>query len=217
MECFPGKLSSQAFHEDIFSTLRENDSRVYELITKEYERLQSTLQLIAAEGQCSRAVLAALGSVIQNKTTEGFPGSRYHGGCEIVDEVERLAAARAREAFGAKYANVQPHCGTSANLAVYMACLKPGDKIMGMELPHGGHLSHGMRLNVSGLFYETSTYGVDRETERLDMDRVRELVLEHRPALLIAGAPAYPPIIDLEAFGQIADEAGCLQLADTAH
>ncbi|MHC4587249.1 MAG: serine hydroxymethyltransferase, partial [Planctomycetota bacterium] len=130
MELLLEKLSSQTFHEDIFSTLKDNDSRVYELITKEYERQQSTLQLIAAENQCSRAVLAALGSVIQNKTTEGFPGARYHGGCEIVDEVERLAAARAREAFGAKYANVQPHSGTSANQIILTSILNRGDKIL---------------------------------------------------------------------------------------
>ncbi len=134
--------AAQVYHENIFSALKEQDSRVYELITKEYERLQGTLQLIAAENQCSRAVLAALGSVVQNKTSEGFPGARYHGGCEIVDDVERLAVARAKEAFGARYANVQPHSGSGANQIVLAAILDRGDKVLSLGLEQGGHPSH---------------------------------------------------------------------------
>jgi len=214
---FPGKLSSQAFHEDIFSTLKENDSRVYELITKEYERLQSTLQLIAAEGQCSRAVLAALGSVIQDKTTEGFPGARYHGGCEFVDEVERLAAARAREAFGAKYANVQPHSGTGANQIILTAILGKGDKILSLGLDQGGHLSHGAKVSFSGKFFDIENYYVDRDTFLLDYDAISRQAHEVRPKLIICGASAYSRTIDFKKFREIADSVGAYLLADISH
>jgi glycine hydroxymethyltransferase len=217
LELFPGKLSSQAFHEDIFSTLKDNDSRVYELITKEYERLQSTLQLIAAEGQCSRAVLAALGSVIQNKTTEGFPGSRYHGGCEIVDEVERLAAARAREAFGAKYANVQPHSGTGANQIILTAILEKGDKILSLGLDQGGHLSHGAKVSFSGKYFDIENYYVDEETFLLDYDAISRQAREVKPKLIICGASAYSRTIDFKKFREIADSVGAYLLADISH
>ncbi len=214
---FPGKLSSQAFHEDIFGTLKENDSRVYELITKEYERLQSTLQLIAAEGQCSRAVLAALGSVIQNKTTEGFPGSRYHGGCEFVDEVEKLASARAREAFGAKYANVQPHSGTGANQIILTAILGRGDRILSLGLDQGGHLSHGAKVSFSGKFFDIENYYVDEETFLLDYDAISRQAHEVKPRLIICGASAYSRTIDFKKFREIADSVGAYLLADISH
>ena len=214
---FPGKLSSQAFHEGIFSTLKEDDSRVYELITKEYERLQSTLQLIAAEGQCSRAVLAALGSVIQNKTTEGFPGFRYHGGCEIVDEVERLAASRAREAFGAKYANVQPHSGTGANQIILTAILDKGDKILSLGLDQGGHLSHGAKVSFSGKFFDIENYYVDEETFLLDYNAISRQAREVKPKLIICGASAYSRTIDFKKFREIAGSVGAYLLADISH
>lgn len=199
------------------NALQKADPEIAGLIQAERLRQNDTLELIASENHVSGPVLVALGSILTDKYAEGYPGKRYYCGNANIDSAETICIERAKKLFGAEHANVQPHCGTSANLAVYMACLKPGDKIMGMALPHGGHLSHGMRLNVSGLFYETSTYGVDQETERLDMDQVRKLVLEHRPKLLIAGASAYPRTIDFEAFGQIAREAGCLLLADIAH
>ena len=197
--------------------LQKADPEIAEIILAEQQRQADTLELIASENHVSGPVLVALGSILTDKYAEGYPGKRYYCGNSNIDSAETICIERAKKLFGAEHANVQPHCGTSANLAVYMACLQPGDKIMGMELAHGGHLSHGMRLNVSGLFYNTSTYGVDPTTERLDMDQVRKLVLAERPALLIAGASAYPRIIDFEAFGQIAKEAGCLLLADIAH
>ena len=172
MELLLDKLSSQAFHEDIFKALKESDGRVYELITKEYERQQNTIQLIAAENQCSRAVLAALGSIVQNKTTEGFPGDRYHGGCEFVDKMEKLAAERAREVFGGQYANVQPHSGTTANQIVLTAILEKGDKVLSLGLDQGGHLSHGARISFSGKFFDIENYYVDKETFVLDYDAI---------------------------------------------
>ncbi|NQT02817.1 MAG: serine hydroxymethyltransferase [Planctomycetes bacterium] len=201
----------------MFSTLKEQDSRVYELITKEYERLQSTLQLIAAENQCSRAVLAALGSVIQNKTTEGFPGARYHGGCEIVDDVERLAAARAKEAFGARYANVQPHSGTSANQIILTAILDKGDKILSLGLDQGGHLSHGARISFTGKFFDIENYYVDKDTFLLDYDAISRQALEVKPKLIICGASAYSRTIDFKRFREIADSVGAYLLADISH
>ncbi len=217
MESFPGKLSSQAFHEDIFSALKEYDSRVYGLITKEYERLQSTLQLIAAENQCSRAVLAALGSVIQNKTTEGFPGARYHGGCEVVDEVERLAAARAKEAFGARYANVQPHSGSQANQICMTAVLEVGDKVLSHGLEQGGHPSHGGAGSLSGKFFDIESYFVDKTSFLLDYDAIREQAIKGRPKLIMCGASAYAREIDFKRFREIADEVGAYLLADISH
>jgi len=217
LELLPDKLSSRAFHEYIFSALKENDDQVYELITKEYERQQSTLQLIAAENQCSRAVLAALGSVIQNKTTEGFPGARYHGGCEIVDEVERLAAARAREAFGGQYANVQPHSGTSANQIILTAILERGDKVLSLGLDQGGHLSHGASVSFSGKFFDIENYYVDRETFVLDYGAIGRQVIEFRPKLIICGASAYSRTIDFKKFREIADSTGAYLLADISH
>jgi glycine hydroxymethyltransferase len=217
LELFPKKLSSQAYHEDIFSTLRESDSRVYELITKEYERLQNTLQLTAAGNQCSRAVLAALGSIIQNKTSEGFPGARYHGGCEIVDEVERLATARAKEAFGAQYANVQPHSGSQANQICLSAVLDAGDKVLSHGLEQGGHPSHGGAGSLTGKFFNIVSYYVDKTSFFLDYDAIREQAIKVRPRLIMCGASAYAREIDFKRFREIADEVGAYLLADISH
>ena len=227
MEMLPEILSSsvsagpshdaQAYHENIFSALKEQDSRVYELITKEYERLQGTLQLIAAENQCSRAVLAALGSVVQNKTSEGFPGARYHGGCEIVDDVERLAVARAKEAFDAQYANVQPHSGSGANQIVLAAILDRGDKVLSLGLEQGGHPSHGGAGTLAGKFFKIESYFVDKTSFLLDYDAIREQAVKVRPKLIMCGASAYVRKIDFKRFREIADSVGAYLLADISH
>ena len=211
------KISSQTYHEGILGALKEQDEQIYDLITREYERLQNSLQLIAAENQCSRAVLAALGSVVQNKTTEGFPGARFHGGCEFVDDVERLAADRAKETFGAQYANVQPHSGTGANQIVLTALLERGDRILSLGLDQGGHLSHGARVSFSGKFFEVDNYYVDRDTFLLDYDAIRDQAIEFRPRLIICGATAYSRVIDFHEFRRIADEVGAYLLADISH
>jgi len=193
------------------------DPEIAAAIAAETERQANTIELIASENHVSAPVLEALGTVLTDKYAEGRPGDRYYRGCENIDRVEQLCADRAKKLFGADHANVQPHCGTSANLAVYMATLKMGDKIMGMRLDHGGHLSHGLSINFSGKWYEAHHYGVSEATERLDMDQVRDDVLTTKPDMLIAGASSYPRTIDFEAFGEIAKEAGCLLLADVAH
>ena len=197
--------------------LEEVDPQVAGIIMAEQRRQAETLELIASENHVSAPVLEALGSVLTDKYAEGYPGRRYYCGNEYVDSVEQLAIDRAKHLFGAEHANVQPHCGTSANLAVYLAALKPGAKIMGMNLAHGGHLSHGMGINISGIVFEAVTYGVSEETERLQMDQVREAVLAEKPDILVCGASAYPRLIDFKAFGEIAVEAGCPVLADIAH
>ena len=166
-----GKLSSEAYHDNLQAALIRFDPEVHKLITKEYERLQDTIQLLAAENQCSRAVLAALGSILQNKTSEGFPAARLHGGSGVMDEVEKLAIERAKKAFGAKYANVQPHSGTTANQIVITALLKPGDKILSMATSHGGHYSHGFIDSITARFFEIESYHVDRDTFLLDYER----------------------------------------------
>ena len=199
------------------SVLEHRDPEVARIIEAERRRQANSLGLIASENHVSAPVLEALGSVLTDKYAEGYPHRRYYCGNEHIDRVEQLCIARAKELFGAEHANVQPHCGTSANLAVYIAALRPGQKIMGMDLAHGGHLSHGMKVNVSGLFYQFSSYGVSKATEKLDMDEVREAVLSYRPDMLIVGASAYPRSIDFAAFGSIAREAGCLMLSDIAH
>jgi len=205
------------YHEGLFGTLRQEDGEVYELIAGEYEMQRTTLQLIAAEGQCSRAVLAALGSVVQNKTTEGFPGGRFHGGCEIVDRIEQLAVERARKAFGAEYANVQPHSGTAANQIIITAVLQKGDRILSLGLDQGGHLSHGAAVSFTGKFFETENYYVDKTTLLLDYDTIRRRALEVRPRLIICGASAYARTIDFRRFREIADEVGAYLLADVSH
>jgi glycine hydroxymethyltransferase len=197
--------------------LEQTDREIADLIRAEHRRQNETLELIASENHVSIPVLKALGSVLTDKYAEGYPAKRCYEGCQKVDEIETVAITRAKELFGAEHANVQPHSGTSANLAVYLAAIKPGDKIMGMDLAHGGHLSHGMSINQSGKLYEIASYGVEEGSELLDLDAVREAVLRERPALLVAGASAYPRKIDFEAFGQIAREAGCLLMCDIAH
>ena len=211
------EISSQEYHEGIFAALKEQDKQIYDLIIREYERLQNTLQLIAAENQCSRSVLAALGSIVQNKTTEGFPGARYHGGCEVVDDMEELAAARARETFGARYANVQPHSGTNANQIVMTAMLERGDKVLSLGMDQGGHVSHGASVSFTGKFFDVENYYVDRETFVLDYDAIREKAAAFRPRLIICGASAYSRVIDFQKFRRIADEVGAYLMADISH
>lgn len=207
-----------AVTEDIrYQELREFDPEVAGAIAGELDRQRSTLEMIASENFVPRAVLQAQGSVFTNKYAEGYPGRRYYGGCEHADVVEDLARNRAKELFGAEFANVQPHAGAQANAAVLMALANPGDKIMGLSLAHGGHLTHGMHLNFSGKLYEVAAYGVDPETMRLDMDKVREMALEEKPQVLIAGWSAYPRQQDFAAFREIADEVGAKLWVDMAH
>lgn len=197
--------------------LAEVDPEVAEAIQHEQERQQNTLEMIASENFAPRAVLEAQGSVLTNKYAEGYPGRRYYGGCEFVDVVEQLAIDRAKALFGADHANVQPHSGAQANNAVMHALLTPGDKIMGLSLAHGGHLTHGMKLNVSGKLYEVVAYGVDEETGRVNMDEVRELALAEKPKVIIAGWSAYTRQLDFAAFRAIADEIGAYLWVDMAH
>jgi len=205
------------YPQDIFSALKEQDDQVYQLINREYQRLQGSLQLIAAENQCSAAVLAALGSILQNKTTEGFPGARYHGGCQVVDEVENLAVSRAKETFGAQYANVQPHSGTTANQIILTALLERGERILSLGLDQGGHLSHGAGVSFSGKFFQVENYYVDRQTFLLDYDAIRDKAVAFRPKLIICGASAYSRVIDFQEFRRIADEVGAYLMADISH
>ncbi len=193
------------------------DPAIAELIQQELHRQQDHLELIASENFTSPAVMAAQGSVLTNKYAEGLPGKRYYGGCEFVDRVEQIAIDRAKLLFGAAHANVQPHSGAQANFAVFLSLLKPGDTIMGMDLSHGGHLTHGSPVNVSGKWFNVSDYGVSQETEQLDYDRIRDLALKHRPKLLICGYSAYPRVIEFDKFRAIADEIGAYLLADIAH
>ena len=197
--------------------LSQHDPEVFSAIGKEEIRQSSTLELIASENHTSRAVREAAGTVLTNKYAEGYPGRRYYGGCEHVDEIERLAIQRAKELFGADHVNVQPHSGSQANMAVYMAALKPGQTMLAMDLAHGGHLTHGMKINFSGLYYNIVSYGVQRETGRIDYDQVRELAMKHRPQLLVAGASAYPRTIDFDALAAIAGDADCALMVDIAH
>jgi glycine hydroxymethyltransferase len=200
-----------------YRSLKAADPEIYEAIAEERSRQNLGLELIASENFVSRAVLEAAGSVMTNKYAEGYPGKRYYGGCEFVDVAERLAIERAKKLFGAEHVNVQPHSGTSANMAVYFAMLKPGDKLMGMDLSCGGHLTHGHRLSYSGRDFVVTAYGVDRETERIDYDVVERQALEERPKLIVCGASAYSRVIDFERFRAIADKAGALLMADIAH
>jgi glycine hydroxymethyltransferase len=197
--------------------LPQLDPQVAKIIRDEERRQSSTLEMIASENHASAAVLEAMGTVLTDKYAEGYPRRRWYNGCENVDAIEQLAIDRARELFGADHANVQPHSGTSANLAVYVAALKPGQKILGMRLDQGGHLSHGLEINLSGMCYKAVHYGVDQSSERLDMDQVRQRALEERPNLIVVGASAYPRVIDFAAFEDIAREVGCPVLADIAH
>ena len=193
------------------------DPAVAGAIAREEERQRSTLEMIASENFTSRAVIEAVGSVLTNKYAEGLPGRRYYGGCEFVDEVETLAIERARALFGAEHANVQPHSGAQANMAVYFAALKPGDTVMGMRLDQGGHLTHGSPVNFSGRLFEFVSYGVDRESETIDYEEMARLAREHRPKLIVTGATAYPRLIDFERARAVADEIGAPLMADMAH
>ncbi|MCK4840228.1 MAG: serine hydroxymethyltransferase [Desulfobulbaceae bacterium] len=199
------------------SRLKTVDPEVYKTIKNELERQAYQLELIASENTVSRAVLDAQGSVFTNKYAEGYPSKRYYGGCEFADEIETLAIDRALEIFGAEYANVQAHSGSQANMAVYFATLQPGDKVLGMDLAHGGHLTHGSSVSFSGKLYDFVSYGVDHETEQIDMAEVERLALEHRPKMIVAGASAYPRFIDFAGFRQIADKIGALFMVDMAH
>jgi glycine hydroxymethyltransferase len=197
--------------------LADVDPEIAEVLGKELERQQRTLEMIASENFVPQAVLECQGSVLTNKYAEGYPGRRYYGGCEWVDVAEQLAIDRAKELFGAEHANVQAHSGAQANTAVYHALLQPGDTIMGLELAHGGHLTHGMRINVSGRLYDIAPYQVDRETSLIDMDEVARIALERKPRLLLAGWSAYPRQLDFARFREIADEVGALLMVDMAH
>ncbi|MEH1824368.1 MAG: serine hydroxymethyltransferase [Nostoc sp.] len=197
--------------------LTSSDPAIAGLINDELQRQRDHLELIASENFTSAAVLAAQGTVLTNKYAEGLPGKRYYGGCEFIDKIEQLAINRAKQIFGAAHANVQPHSGAQANFAVFLSLLEPGDKIMGMDLSHGGHLTHGSPVNFSGKWFQVSHYGVSQQTEQLDYDQIRELALRERPKLLICGYSAYPRIIDFEKFRSIADEIGAYLLADIAH
>jgi len=213
----PETISAKEYHEGIFRVLQESDPEVYRLVTREYERLQHNLQLIAAENLCSPAVLGALGSVIQNKTAEGFAGARLHGGCEVVDEAERLAVARAKEALSAKYANVQPHSGTTANQIVLTALLERGDKILSLALDQGGHFSHGSKTSFTGKFFDVENYYVERDSFLLNYDAIKQQAIRVKPKLIICGASAYCRTIDFKKFREIADEVGAYLLADISH
>ena len=197
--------------------LRETDPEILQVIKDETRRQNKKLELIASENFVSCAVLEALGSQLTNKYAEGYPGRRYYGGCEFVDVAENLAIERAKQLFGAEHVNVQPHSGSQANQAVFFAALQPGDTILGMDLSHGGHLTHGSPVNQSGAWFKVIHYGVRKEDERIDYDQVRDLALKHRPKMIIAGASAYPRIIDFKIFREIADEAGALLMVDMAH
>jgi glycine hydroxymethyltransferase len=199
------------------SALALGDPAIAALIGRELERQQTHLELIASENFASRAVMEAQGSVLTNKYAEGLPHKRYYGGCEHVDAIEELAIERARQLFGAAWANVQPHSGAQANFAVFLALLQPGDTILGMDLSHGGHLTHGSPVNVSGKWFKAAHYGVDEATQQLNFDSIRQLALEHRPKLIVCGYSAYPRTIDFQAFRAIADEVGAYLLADMAH
>ena len=200
-----------------FDNVKKVDEEVYALMEKELNRQQKGIELIASENFASEAVMEAMGSYLTNKYAEGYPGKRYYGGCYVVDEIEDIARNRAKELFGAEHANVQPHAGSQANMAVYFTILKPGDTVLGMDLSHGGHLTHGSPVNFSGRLFNFVSYGVDKETERINYDEVRKIALECKPKLIVAGASAYARIIDFKKFREIADEVGAYFMVDMAH
>lgn len=201
----------------MYDHIKSEDPEVYSAIMQEIGRQRDKIELIASENTVSEAVLEAAGSPLTNKYAEGYPGKRYYGGCEYVDIVEQLAIDRAKQLFGAEHVNVQPHSGAQANTAVYFAVLEPGDKILGLDLSHGGHLTHGMKLNVSGRTYESEFYQVDPETQTLNYETIRQRALEVKPKIIVAGASAYPRIIDFKKFREIADEVGAYLFVDMAH
>src|SRR5271157_4213634 len=198
-------------------SLKQTDGAVYELVQKELEYEQKSLRMIASENYASKAVMEATGSVLTNKYAEGYPGKRYYAGNKYVDEVERLAIERAKKLFGVYHANVQPHSGASANIAAFFAFLQPGDKFMGLELPHGGHLTHGSPVNYSGKWFKPVSYTVEKDTEALDYDNIMKRAKEEKPKLVICGYTAYPLIIDFKAFREICDAVGAVLMADISH
>jgi glycine hydroxymethyltransferase len=200
-----------------FSELQQTDPEIAAVVLAELDRLRGGLQLIASENFTSPAVLATLGSTLSLKYAEGYPGRRYYGGCGVVDDAENIGIARAKALFGAEHANLQPHSGASANLAAYAAFCVPGDTVLAMSLPHGGHLTHGSKVNFSGKWFNTVSYGVREDNELIDYDQVRDLAHEHKPKMIICGATAYPSLIDFAAFRQIADEVGAILMVDAAH
>jgi glycine hydroxymethyltransferase len=202
---------------DFMDDLARTDPEIYAVIERELQRQLYKLEMIASENFVSAAVLQAQGSILTHKYAEGYPGRRFYGGCEFVDSAENLALSRVKELFGAQFANVQPHSGTQANMAVYFSYLKPGDAIMGLNLAHGGHLSHGASVNFSGRLYRTITYGVDRQTEQIDFDQVAEIARRQRPKMIIAGASAYPRVLNFNRFAEIAREVEAYLLVDMAH
>ncbi|HEY7101391.1 MAG TPA: serine hydroxymethyltransferase [Mycobacteriales bacterium] len=210
-------MSSTPFWGPDFDALQAEDPEIAGVVLGELDRLRTGLQLIASENFTSPAVLAALGSTLSNKYAEGYPGRRYYGGCQVVDQAEEIGIARATELFGAEHANLQPHSGASANLAAYAAICQPGDTVLAMSLPHGGHLTHGSKVNFSGKWFNTVSYGVREDSELIDYDEVRDLAREHRPKMIICGATAYPRLIDFAAFRSIADEVGAKLMVDAAH
>ena len=210
-------MTATPFWGPDFDALQVEDPEIAGVVLAELERLRSGLQLIASENFTSPAVLAALGSTLSNKYAEGYPGRRYYGGCVDVDVAENIGIARAKELFGAEHANLQPHSGASANLAAYGAFVMPGDTVLAMSLSHGGHLTHGSKVNFSGKWFNIASYGVRQDTELIDYDEVRALALEHRPKMIICGATAYPRLIDFAAFRSIADEVGAILMVDAAH
>ncbi len=210
-------MSATPFWGPDFDQLTAEDPEIAEIVLAELDRLRSGLQLIASENFTSPAVLAALGSTLSNKYAEGYPGRRYYGGCVEVDKAEVIGIERAKELFGADHANLQPHSGASANIAAYGAFVKPGDTVLAMSLPHGGHLTHGSKVNFSGKWFDIVSYGVRQDTELIDYDEVRALALQHRPRMIICGATAYPRLIDFAAFREIADEVGAILMVDAAH
>ncbi|MFG3441826.1 serine hydroxymethyltransferase [Nonomuraea sp. NPDC047897] len=210
-------MGQQPSYGPDFGLLQRQDPDLAQVLLDELARVRGGLQLIASENFTSPAVLAALGSTLTNKYAEGYPGRRYYGGCEVVDRAERLAVDRALRLFGAEHANVQSHSGATANLAAYAALLQPGDTMLAMALPHGGHLTHGSKVNFSGRWFDVVSYGVRRDSELVDYDEVRDLALRHRPKLIVCGATAYPRLLDFACFRGIADEAGAWLLADVAH
>jgi glycine hydroxymethyltransferase len=210
-------VAQQTFQELRQAGLAEIDPDIAALIERELERQRGQIELIASENFTWPSMLEAVGSVPTNKYAEGYPGRRYYGGCEVVDEIEQTAIDRAKELFGAEHANVQPHAGAQTNMAVYFACLEPGDTMLAMRLDHGGHLTHGLKVNFSGKLYNVVGYGVDRETSLIDFDEVRALARESRPKLIVCGGSAYPRRIEAERFREIADEVGALLLCDMAH
>src|SRR6266545_4561702 len=217
MSTIEQELRAATGHDFLQRSLGDVDPDIADALRLETTRQNDTLELIASENHVSKAVLTAMGSVFTNKYAEGYPGKRYYGGCGPTDIVENIAIDRAKKLFGAEHANVQPHAGSQANMAVYFSVLKPGDTILGMNLAHGGHLTHGSPVNFSGRFFNVVSYGVSRETQTIDYDEVERLALEHKPKMIVVGASAYPRIIDFAAFRRVADKVGAVVMVDMAH